>query len=212
MPHPNLVLHTAHTHLHTHTHTARTKHLIVQFSIIWQSCPDQEIDFREQQCIQYNNQSFRGKTYSWEAYIKGASLILYSTQRFCLILSNTICCESFTDDAECELNCKPIGLNYFATLNNTVIDGTTCYLPVDLTRRNISGRAMCVDGICKVTERGDVEISEITKKCTWASHLIVVRQHNTVGESKRVRPATFLIFFFFLVLVYLILSSATDKH
>lgn len=56
----------------------------------------------------------------------------------------------FSDDAECELNCKPIGMNYFATLNDTVIDGTACYSTVDFARRNISGRAMCVDGICKV--------------------------------------------------------------
>lgn len=56
----------------------------------------------------------------------------------------------FSDDAECELNCKPIGMNYFATLNDVVIDGTTCYSSVDFARRIISGRAMCVDGICKV--------------------------------------------------------------
>lgn len=56
-----------------------------------------------------------------------------------------------TDDAECELNCKPIGMSYFATLNETVIDGTACSYPVDYVRRNHSGRALCVEGVCKVS-------------------------------------------------------------
>lgn len=55
------------------------------------------------------------------------------------------------DEAECELNCKPIGMNYFATLRDRVIDGTSCLFPVDFVRQNHSGRAMCVDGICKVS-------------------------------------------------------------
>lgn len=57
------------------------------------------------------------------------------------------------EDAECELNCKPVGLNYFATLNNTVIDGTPCSKPAEYYRRNFQGRAVCVEGICKVSKR-----------------------------------------------------------
>lgn len=56
-----------------------------------------------------------------------------------------------TEDAECELNCKPIGMKYFATLNRTVIDGTPCSKPMEYFRRNNSKRAVCVDGICKVS-------------------------------------------------------------
>lgn len=55
------------------------------------------------------------------------------------------------DEAECELNCKPIGMNYFALLQDRVIDGTSCLFPVDFVQQNHSGRAMCVDGICKVS-------------------------------------------------------------
>lgn len=69
---------------------------------------------------------------------------------------------TISDDAECELNCKPIGMNYFATMSNTVIDGTTCYTPTDFARRNISGRAMCVDGICKVNRFGNLHSQNYT--------------------------------------------------
>lgn len=57
----------------------------------------------------------------------------------------------FLDDAECELNCKPINMNYFATLNDRVIDGTSCSYPSDHLKRNNTGRAICVEGICKVS-------------------------------------------------------------
>lgn len=57
----------------------------------------------------------------------------------------------FLDDAECELNCKPLGMKYFATLNSTVIDGTPCEKPAEYYRSNYKGRAMCIDGICKVS-------------------------------------------------------------
>lgn len=36
-----------------------------------QDCPDSDVDFRAQQCSEFNNQSFRGQTYKWEPYIKG---------------------------------------------------------------------------------------------------------------------------------------------
>ncbi|KAJ6649911.1 A disintegrin and metalloproteinase with thrombospondin motifs 7, partial [Pseudolycoriella hygida] len=89
-----------------------------------QNCPDPDVDFRQLQCMEYNNHTFQGTQYEWEAYIK--------------------------DDAECELNCKPVGLNYFATLNDRVVDGTSCFKPSEYLklRRNHAGRAICVDGIC----------------------------------------------------------------
>lgn len=77
------------------------------------------------------------------------------------------------DDAECELNCKPIGMEYFATLDDRVVDGTTCSQPVAdvLSKRqrrrhgrapddnlattsaspSAARRAICVDGVCKVS-------------------------------------------------------------
>lgn len=42
------------------------------------------------------------------------------------------------DDAECELNCKPLGMKYFATLNETVIDGTACSRPANVIAKKIT--------------------------------------------------------------------------
>uniref|UniRef100_A0A182F546 ADAMTS cysteine-rich domain-containing protein n=1 Tax=Anopheles albimanus TaxID=7167 RepID=A0A182F546_ANOAL len=88
-----------------------------------QDCPASHGDFRDQQCTSFNNQSFEGKRYIWEAFVK--------------------------EDAECELNCKPIGMRYFATLNKTVIDGTSCIKPTDYFRRGNGRRGICVEGVCK---------------------------------------------------------------
>ncbi|XP_037825711.1 A disintegrin and metalloproteinase with thrombospondin motifs 6-like, partial [Lucilia sericata] len=88
-----------------------------------QPCPSHLEDFRALQCSSYNNVDFQGQQFTWEPYVK--------------------------DDAECELNCKPLGMKYFATLNATVIDGTACEKPAEYYRSNYSGRAMCIDGICK---------------------------------------------------------------
>jgi len=43
-------------------------------------------------------------------------------------------------------------MKYFATLNDTVIDGTPCQRPAEYYRSKstYASRAMCVDGICKV--------------------------------------------------------------
>lgn len=42
-------------------------------------------------------------------------------------------------------------MKYFATLNATVIDGTPCEKPAEYYRSNYRGRAICIDGICKVS-------------------------------------------------------------
>ncbi|XP_052863931.1 thrombospondin type-1 domain-containing protein 4 [Anopheles cruzii] len=95
-----------------------------------QDCPGPDGDFREQQCASFNSQSFQEKRYIWEAFVK--------------------------EDAECELNCKPIGMRYFATLNQTVIDGTSCNKPTDYFRRSNSGRGICVEGVCKAVHNSGV--------------------------------------------------------
>ncbi|XP_053663428.1 thrombospondin type-1 domain-containing protein 4 [Anopheles marshallii] len=95
-----------------------------------QECPSTDGDFREQQCASFNSQTFQDKRYIWEAFVK--------------------------EDAECELNCKPIGMRYFATLNKTVIDGTPCSKPTEYFRRNNSGRGICVEGLCKAVHNSGV--------------------------------------------------------
>ncbi|KAI9577970.1 hypothetical protein GQX74_014114 [Glossina fuscipes] len=92
-----------------------------------QTCPYSNENFRALQCSYYNGVDFQGNKYKWEPYIK--------------------------DDAECELNCKPVGMKYFATLNDTVIDGTMCYRPAEYYRYNYQEGAVCVNGICKVSEK-----------------------------------------------------------
>lgn len=42
-------------------------------------------------------------------------------------------------------------MSYFATLNETVIDGTMCTRPTEYLKRNYYGRAICVEGTCKVS-------------------------------------------------------------
>ncbi|XP_053673801.1 thrombospondin type-1 domain-containing protein 4 [Anopheles nili] len=95
-----------------------------------QECPSSDGDFREQQCASFNSQTFQDKRYIWEAFVK--------------------------EDAECELNCKPIGMRYFATLNKTVTDGTPCSNPTEYFRRNNSGRGICVEGLCKAVHNSGV--------------------------------------------------------
>lgn len=81
-------------------------------------------DFRAKQCELFNGKLFQGSKYLWEPYLKEGN--------------------------ECELNCKPVGMNYFATLNETVADGTPCNQPAEYFTKNFRGSAVCINGICKV--------------------------------------------------------------
>ncbi|XP_017099283.2 thrombospondin type-1 domain-containing protein 4 isoform X1 [Drosophila bipectinata] len=95
-------------------------------------CDSQSPDFRASQCTAYNDIEFHGHRYTWEPYIK--------------------------DDAECELNCMPSGMRSFATLNQSVIDGTPCRHPAEYYRSHLWSRAVCVDGACKaVHATGDID-------------------------------------------------------
>lgn len=53
------------------------------------------------------------------------------------------------DDAECELNCRPVNRKYFAKLREYAVDGTSCNSTDGPTRN--SSKAVCVEGKCKVT-------------------------------------------------------------
>lgn len=82
--------------------------------------------------------------------INNQSLLIYR-KFFIYLLANLIeITNLFVDDAECELNCKPVGMRYFATLKEKVIDGTICTRPLLYFKRNVES-AVCVDGICKVS-------------------------------------------------------------
>ncbi|XP_070854221.1 thrombospondin type-1 domain-containing protein 4 isoform X1 [Drosophila suzukii] len=95
-------------------------------------CDAQSPDFRASQCSAYNDKEFHGHRYRWEPYVK--------------------------DDAECELNCMPLGINSFATLNESVIDGTPCQHPAEYYRSQLWNRAVCVDGACKaVHASGEID-------------------------------------------------------
>ncbi|KAH8287902.1 hypothetical protein KR018_006958, partial [Drosophila ironensis] len=95
-------------------------------------CDIQSPDFRASQCSAYNDIEFHGHRYTWEPYVK--------------------------DDAECELNCMPSGMRSFATLNESVTDGTPCRHPAEYYRSHLWSRAVCVDGACKaVHATGDID-------------------------------------------------------
>ncbi|XP_071525609.1 thrombospondin type-1 domain-containing protein 4-like [Panulirus ornatus] len=63
-------------------------------------CSSGYTDFRREQCASFNKTPFNRRFYTWEPYYD-------------------------TPDS-CALNCRAVGLSFYATLNQTVIDGTTC--------------------------------------------------------------------------------------
>lgn len=57
----------------------------------------------------------------------------------------------FTDDAECELNCRPVNQKYFARLREYAVDGTRCEKIQNQPKNNITyEHGVCVEGKCKV--------------------------------------------------------------
>ncbi|KAI9579551.1 hypothetical protein GQX74_006088 [Glossina fuscipes] len=87
-----------------------------------------------------------------------------------------------TDDAECELNCKPIGMKYFATLNNTVIDGTMCFRPAEYYRYNYQEGAVCVNGI-SAAMRIDVVVSFDLKSIRDVFNMSPERANLSIGST-----------------------------
>ncbi|XP_066245264.1 thrombospondin type-1 domain-containing protein 4 isoform X1 [Euwallacea similis] len=89
-----------------------------------EDCPSNR-DFRYEQCAAFNNRPFKGTTYHWEPYYQG--------------------------ETECALNCRPVGMKFYATFNKTVIDGTPCYRPVTSTGKSApkGTKGVCIDGYCK---------------------------------------------------------------
>ncbi|XP_041950160.1 papilin-like [Alosa sapidissima] len=67
-----------------------------------QPCPAGAMDFREEQCAQFNRVDFQSKRYSWGPYYGATN--------------------------PCELVCVPRGENFFYRHRPSVVDGTPCYV------------------------------------------------------------------------------------
>ncbi|XP_067914831.1 A disintegrin and metalloproteinase with thrombospondin motifs 16 isoform X2 [Heterodontus francisci] len=67
-----------------------------------QKCPKNGIDFRSQQCAEYNSKPFRGWYYNWKPYIH------------------------VEDHDLCKLYCAAEDFDFFFALSSKVKDGTTC--------------------------------------------------------------------------------------
>uniref|UniRef100_A0A8C1QNC2 ADAM metallopeptidase with thrombospondin type 1 motif, 6 n=1 Tax=Cyprinus carpio TaxID=7962 RepID=A0A8C1QNC2_CYPCA len=65
------------------------------------ACPAGSRDFREKQCADFDNMSFRGKYYNWKPYTGGGV-------------------------KPCALNCLAEGYNFYTERSPAVIDGTRC--------------------------------------------------------------------------------------
>ncbi|XP_054726012.1 papilin isoform X2 [Anastrepha obliqua] len=70
------------------------------FSCNTQDCPEEEADFRAQQCARFNRVPFDGVTYEWVPYMNAPN--------------------------PCELNCMPVGERFYYRQKAKVIDGTRC--------------------------------------------------------------------------------------
>ncbi|XP_043921013.1 A disintegrin and metalloproteinase with thrombospondin motifs 16 [Protopterus annectens] len=67
-----------------------------------QNCPEPSIDFRAQQCAEYNNKPFRGWYYNWKPYTR------------------------VDENDACKLYCIAEGFDFFFSLSSKVKDGTSC--------------------------------------------------------------------------------------
>ncbi|XP_069672042.1 papilin-like [Periplaneta americana] len=81
-----------------------------------QACPPGSIDFRRLQCETFNGKKFMGRSYLWEPFLDAPN--------------------------KCELNCRAVGYRFYATLNKTAVDGTSCHGATN-------DRWVCVSGLCK---------------------------------------------------------------
>uniref|UniRef100_F6XPL8 A disintegrin and metalloproteinase with thrombospondin motifs 18 n=1 Tax=Ornithorhynchus anatinus TaxID=9258 RepID=F6XPL8_ORNAN len=67
-----------------------------------QPCPLESLDFRLQQCVEYNSKAFRGQYYKWKPYTK-------------------------VEEADrCKLYCKAEDFEFFFAMSGKVKDGTPC--------------------------------------------------------------------------------------
>lgn len=85
-----------------------------------QECPRGASDFRALQCETYNKHNYSGHFYQWEPFLGAPD--------------------------PCQLNCRAKGFRFYATLNQSVVDGTACRPRGSESTRD---RWLCVTGICQ---------------------------------------------------------------
>ncbi|XP_041377041.1 A disintegrin and metalloproteinase with thrombospondin motifs 16-like [Gigantopelta aegis] len=86
-----------------------------------QECPKGSLDFRSQQCAEFNKKPFRGWHYKWRPYK-----------------------EIKDEEEQCKLYCQAENYNFFFALNNEVKDGTRCNEHSD----NICIKGSCKEAGC----------------------------------------------------------------
>ncbi|CAL4122807.1 unnamed protein product, partial [Meganyctiphanes norvegica] len=86
-------------------------------------CPGGFTDYRRAQCGSFNKTPFNRRFYTWEPYYDSLE--------------------------SCALNCRAVGLSFYATLNQTVVDGTSCGPDPTSERLCVAGRCMVLgcDGV-----------------------------------------------------------------
>ncbi|XP_044744505.1 thrombospondin type-1 domain-containing protein 4-like isoform X2 [Coccinella septempunctata] len=135
-----------------------------------QECPFGTPDSRREQCSSFNMKKYKGKFYDWEPFL-GV-------------------------EAECALNCRPAGMNFYATLNKTVIDGTPCSRPISSTGKPAphGTRGVCVSGECKsVDSRGVVGSADETSSECPACSRGPCRSINGIYSRSNLQPGYSMI-------------------
>ncbi|XP_059486899.1 A disintegrin and metalloproteinase with thrombospondin motifs 10 isoform X2 [Neocloeon triangulifer] len=88
-----------------------------------QLCPA-GTDLREAQCATFDPRPFGGRVFQWKPFLDAPN--------------------------QCQLNCRAEGQRFYATLNQSVVDGTACRPPQGPTGRPVATeRWVCVSGECK---------------------------------------------------------------
>lgn len=88
------------------------------FSCNIQDCPPNAVDFRAEQCTEFDSQLFEGRYYTWVPYTKAPN--------------------------QCELHCMPKGERFYYRHRRKVADGTHC----DEERQNICVDGQCMPVGC----------------------------------------------------------------
>ena len=123
-----------------------------------EDCPANTVDYRSQQCAEFNSRQFRGWYYNWKPYtaVDGRSALVVGvglgcgggglvTVRHCTIPRKVKKSKhwhfSIPDQDVCKLYCFADGYDFFFALASKVRDGTRC---------SPESSDVCIDGLCEV--------------------------------------------------------------